>query len=207
MLTLFHSPRTRSTRVVALLAAMGRLDDVDVRSVSIPRVDGSGGPDAGNPHPEGKVPLLVHDAVAVRESAAIMLYLTDLFAEAGGLGVPVGDPLRGRYLAWLAWYAGVLEPVMVLDAAGLSHPFLPATFRGVRDAVARLDEALAGGPWLVAGRYTAADLLCASPFLWFPDLDPGTERVREWVARCGEHPSREAAERFDAALEAGTLAA
>ena len=120
MLTLFHAPRTRSTRVVALLAAMKRLGEVDVRLVYIPRVDGSGGPDAGNPHPEGKVPLLVHDGVAVRESAAIMLYLTDLFAGTDGLGVPVGDPLRGRYLAWLAWYAGVLEPVMVLDAAGLS---------------------------------------------------------------------------------------
>ena len=192
MLTLFHSPQTRSTRVVALLAAMDALDWVEVREVSVRRYDGSGARDAANPHPEGKVPLLVHDGVAIRETAAILLYLTDMFP-ASGLGVPVGDPLRGRYLSWLAWYAGVMEPALILDAARLEHPSLLATFRDVSAIRARLAEALAEGPWLVGGRYTAADLICASPFLWFRDLDPGSDAVRDWVARCSAHPGLVAA--------------
>jgi len=196
MLTFYHAPRTRSSRVLALLAAMDALDRVEIREVDIPRVDGTGRRDPANPHPEGKVPLLVHDGVAIWESSAILLYLTDLFPNSG-LGVPPGDPQRGRYLSWLAWYAGVVEPVLIHDAAGLSHPFLSATFRGPGEVWDRLSAALAEGPWLMGDRYTAADLLLSSPFLWFQDLDPGCERVRDWVARCAAHPARAAAVALD----------
>jgi glutathione S-transferase len=197
MLTLYHCPRTRSTAVLALLAAMKVLDRVELREVDIHHFrTGMGEPDPANPHPEGKVPLLVHDGVAIRERAAILLYLTDLFPGAG-LGVPVGDPLRGRYLSWLAWYAGVMEPVLILEAAKLDHPFLSATFRDAVAVRARLGEALAAGPWLVGDRYTAADLLCASPFVWFPDLDPGSPEVADWVARCSAHPGLAAARDWD----------
>ncbi len=196
MITFYHAPLTRSSRVLALLAAMDVLDQVDIRDVSIPRTDGTGRRDPANPHPEGKVPLLVHDGVTIWESAAILLYLTDLFPDSG-LGVPVGDPERGRYLSWLAWYAGVMEPALIHDAAGLSHPFLSATFRGPAEIRDRLSAALNEGPWLVADRYTAADLLVSSPYLWFQDLDPGCERIKDWVARCAAHPARLAALEMD----------
>ena len=197
MLTFYHSPYSRSTRVLALLCAMKALDWVELREVSIHRaMEGRGGPDPLNPHPEGKVPLLVHDGVAIRETAAILLYLTDLFPTSN-LGVPVGDPLRGRYLSWLTWYAGVMEPVLILDSAEVEHPWLQATYRGAAEVRARLAEALSEGPWLVGDRYTAADLLCASPFLWFPDLEPGSPQVADWVARCRAHPALEEARAMD----------
>jgi glutathione S-transferase len=196
MLTFYHSPRTRSTRVLTLLTAMDALDWVEIREVSIRHFDGRGSSDPANPHPEGKVPLLVHDGVAIRETAAILLYLTDLFPDSG-LGVPVGDPLRGRYLSWLAWYAGVMEPTLILDAAGLEHPYLSATFRDADTVRARLAEALADRPWLAGDHYTAADLLCASPFLWFGDLEPGTPQVADWVARCSAHPALARARAWD----------
>ena len=196
MITFYHSPMTRSTRVLALMAAMNILDWVDIREVSITRFDGSGRMDQGNPHPEGKVPVLVHDGVMIWETAAILLYLTDLFPEAR-LGIPVGDRERGRYLSWLAWYAGVMEPALVHDAAGLSHPFLTATFRGPAEIRERLSAALADEDWLVGGRYTAADLLLSSPYLWFKDMDPGCPRIADWVARCAAHPGRVAAMEMD----------
>ncbi len=179
MLTFFHAPQTRSSRVLALLLAMDRLDAVDLRVVSIPRADGSGRRDPSNPHPEGKVPLLVEDGVAIWESAAILLHLTDLFPETR-MGVPPGHPGRGRYLAWMTWYAGVVEPVLILDAAGLSHPFIQGSLRGVPEVRARLAQALAEGPWLAGDRFTAADLLVSSPFLWFEGLDAGSEAARDW---------------------------
>ena len=196
MITFYHSPMTRSTRVLALLAAMDILDRVTIHEVSITRFDGSGRPDTGNPHPDGKVPVLVDDGVMIWETAAILLYLTDLFPEAG-LGVPVGAPERGRYLSWLAWYAGVMEPALIHDAAGLAHPFLSATFRGPDAIRARLSEALETEDWLVGGRFTAADLLVSSPFLWFKDLQTGCPRVTDWVARCAAHPGRIAAMEMD----------
>src|SRR5690606_16013498 len=83
MLTLYHSPQTRSSTIVLLLEELGITDRVTVRQVTIPRSDGSGGRDPANPHPEGKVPLLMDGDVAIRERGAIILYLTDMFPKAG----------------------------------------------------------------------------------------------------------------------------
>jgi glutathione S-transferase len=196
MLTLFHAPHSRSTRIVTLAEEMGI--DLPVHPVRIPRQDGSGGRDPANPHPEGKVPLLVHDGVPIRESAAIMLYLTDLFPEAG-LGVPPGDPQRGAYLGWLFWYGNVMEPVYVHQVAGLSHPVLSTTFRGVPEAVERIFEALRDGrPYLLGERYTAADLIVASPYAWFTEATPSEPAIRDWVRRCTERPAAARAAARDA---------
>ncbi len=85
--------------------------------MNIPRMDGSGAADPDNPHPDKKVPALVHDGVLVTESAAIFAYLTDLFPHAG-IAPVVGDEKRGPYLSWLAYYAGVIEPVVSFETAG-----------------------------------------------------------------------------------------
>lgn len=201
MLTLFHAPLSRSTRIIGLLHAMDAMNKVDIRPVSIPRVDGSGGRDPANPHPEGKVPLLVDDGVAIWESAAIMLYLTDLFP-GGGMGVPQGDRLRGRYLSWLSYYGSVVEPVVILDHVGIAHPVLDTTFRGVPEVVGRLSAALAEGPWLMGDRYTAADLLMASPYQWFPEGTPEDPAIRDWVARCSDRPWSAAVAAYDERLMA-----
>jgi glutathione S-transferase len=199
MLTLFHSPHSRSTRILALLHAMDILDRVDIRTVTIPRVDGTGRRDPANPHPEGKVPLLVHDGVEIWESPAIILYLTDLFP-ASGMGVPPGDPQRGRYLSWLCYYGDVVEPVFVAAHAGLDHPVLQTTWRGVPELTARLSAALTNAPWLMGENYTAADLLLASPYQWFPDALPDDPAIRDWVARCGNRDWSAAVAAYDSRL-------
>ncbi len=78
MLTLYHSPRSRSSRIIRLIDELDIWTEVDIRIVSITHSDGTGEHDPNNPHPEGKVPLLVHDGVEIWESNAIILYLTDL---------------------------------------------------------------------------------------------------------------------------------
>lgn len=206
MLTLYHSPRSRSTRIIALLHELGMMDAVETRFVTIPRQDGSGARDPANPHPEGKVPLLVHDGDMIRESVAIILYLTDHFPQ-GGMGVPVGHPDRGGYLAWLAWYGSVMEPVLVHGAAGLTHPILDVTFRGMEEVTSRLETALRGAPWLMGDSYSAVDLLVASPFHWFGDIIPDVPVIRDWVARCAERPVAPAVLAFDALADQAIAAA
>jgi len=207
MLTLFHSPASRSSRIIGLLHAMQALDKVDIRLVSIPRQDGTGQRDPANPHPEGKVPLLVHDGVEIWETGAIMVYLTDLFPESS-LGVPIGDADRGRFLSWMVWYGAVLEPALILDAAGATHPWMTASIRGRAEALARLHGALISAPWLMGARYTVADMLCASAFLWNGDPLPDQPVVREWTARCASQPWAGAVDAYDgtlmATLSAGT---
>lgn len=196
MITLYHSPNSRSTRIVALLKDLDALDTVGIEVVTIPRMDGTGARDPRNPHPDGKVPLLDQDGVLVWDSSAIVQHLAELFPDAG-LSVPAGDPRRGAYLSWLAWYAGVVEPVLTLQALGIDHPGLSRTFRTADHVKARLAAALADRPYLLGEHYTAADLLLHSPYAWFGK--PGLPAIDAWVDRCTDRPGARFAAEFDAA--------
>ena len=206
MLTLIHAPQSRSSRIITLIDEMGIQDWVKIEPVSILRMDGSGHHDAANPHPEGKVPLLIHDGAVIRESGAIIQYLTDLFPDAG-LGRPVGHAQRGEYISWLYWYGAVMEPVLVCDALGLSQPSLARTFRGVAELTAKLSAALQTRPYLLGDSYSAADLLVHSPYAWFKDATPNDPAIRDWVARCMARPSVARTQVSDAALMAQVAAA
>ncbi|MBL9046296.1 MAG: glutathione S-transferase N-terminal domain-containing protein [Tabrizicola sp.] len=188
MLTLIHAPQSRSTTLLALIDELGIADKITIQQVSITRMDGSGQPDPANPHPEAKVPALVHDGHIITERGAIIAHLTTLFPEAG-LAPPVGSPEWGSYLTWLAWYQGVLEPVLILGAAGVEHPFIPRTFRTAKEVASRLRAALEKGPWLLGERFSAADLLVHSPFAWLKDATPDDPLIRDWLARCMARPS------------------
>jgi len=187
MLTLFHAPRSRSSRMIWLLEELGV--DYEIRYVDIPRMDGSGQADASNPHPDRKVPALLHDDVLVTESTAICLYLTDLYPRAR-IGPLPGDPARGPYLSWLAYYSGVIEPVVTLDFAGLGdHPQMHRTFRGVKEMQARIRAALDDNPYLLGHEFSAADLLIGSVGQWARKLLPEGEPVDGYLARLAARPA------------------
>ncbi|MBK4214385.1 glutathione S-transferase family protein [Paracoccus caeni] len=183
MPTLYHAPNSRSETIVSLIDAMGIRDKIDIVEVTIPRQDGTGGPDPKNPHPEGKVPYLVNGDDHIRERGAIITYLTELFPESG-LGREVGDPKRGEYLSWLFYYQGVLEPVILLDYLKIDDPVLNATFRDYDTVLKRLEEGLANGPFLLGDDFSAADVLCVSPFLFFGEGLRRSPVVEEWIKRC-----------------------
>lgn len=189
MLTLFHAPQSRSSAIMTLIEEMGIADKITVQTVTIPRQDGTGGRDPANPHPEGKSPALMHDGRVLTERGAIILHLTTLFPDSG-LAPAIGSPDWGAYVTWLSWYQGVLEPVLLLEAVGLSHPALSATFRGHKEAAARIRAALENGPWLLGDHYSAADLLVHAPYAWFKDSTPDDPLIRDWVARCMARPAR-----------------
>ncbi|MDV7270346.1 glutathione S-transferase family protein [Thioclava sp. A2] len=201
---LYHSPNSRSSTIVSLLHELGARDKVDVRVVSIPRQDGSGGRDAANPHPEGKVPYLVNGEDTVRERGAIVAYLCEAFPEAGLAPMP-GEAKRGEFLSWLFYYQGVLEPVLVGHVAEVKHPAYYATFRDMKTLTARLTDALQGRDFLLGDRFSAADLLMFSPFGFFTQMTPDVPVIKDWVARCMARPSMAEVARWDAELLAQTL--
>jgi len=201
MLTLFHAPQSRSTAMIALLDEMGITDRVTTQIVNIPRADGTGARDPANPHPEGKVPALLHDGHVITERGAIIAHLTTLFP-GSGMAPKIGTPDWGVFATWLSWYQGVLEPVLIHEVAGLSHPYLTGTFRSHKEATARIRTALETGPWLMGEHYTAADLLVHSPYAWFKDSTPDDPLIRDWVARCVARPATVAAKDSDAKLVA-----
>jgi glutathione S-transferase len=130
----------------------------------------------------------------VWESAAIIQYLADRFP-AAGLSVPPDHPQRGAYLSWFAWYAGVLEPLITLEFAGLQHPALVRTFRTKVEAEARLHSALQSHNFLFGDRFTAADLLLHSAYAW--KGKPGDPVIDAWVDRCMARRSVAFANDFD----------
>ena len=189
MLTFFHAPSSRSSVITVLIDEMGIQDQIETHIVEVPRSDGTGRRDPANPHPEGKVPALLHDGRIITERGAIMLHLCGLFPDSGMSPRP-GTPEWGAFASWLTWYQGVLEPVLILDFAKASHPLLTSTFRGPTEAAARIRAALEQGPWLMGENYGAADLLVHSPYALFQDITPDDPLIRHWLARCMDRPAR-----------------
>ncbi len=191
MLTLFHSPHTRSSRVVWLVEELGA--DCEIRYVTIPRRDGSSGPDASNPHPDKKVPALMHDDVLITESIAICQYLCDLHPDAE-VSRPIGHPERGPSMTWLAYYAGVAEPVLNAQFAGIGdNPIFHTTFRSRAEYDARILAALESRPYLIGDTPCAADVVFADMGINFRDLLPAGDAVDAWLGRMKARPAYERA--------------
>ena len=131
------------------------------------------------------MPYLTDGDDAVRERGAIMLYLTDAYPDAG-LGPLPGEAARGACLSWLFYCQGVIEPLLILKRANVSHPAITAGLRDFDTMIERLAEPLRRRPWLLGERFSAADMLCSSPFFWFADMMPAHPAIRDWVAGCGE---------------------
>ena len=196
MLTLHHAPQSRSSRILWMLEEVGAKYDLVI--TDIPRMDGSGAADPGNPHPDQKVPALVHDGALITESIAILQYLADLHPEAK-LAPAMGDPARGPYLTWLAYYAGVVEPVVNFQFAGLGdNPILQRTFRDGAAVQRRIAAALDANPYLLGDRFTAADLLYSSLGHFMRDVLPPGQRVDDYLQRCGSRPALARANAKDA---------
>ena len=187
MIRLYHAPRSRSTRMLWLLEELGL--PYAVEYVTIARMDGSDGPDARNPHPDKKVPAIVHDDVLITETSAICVYLNDL-ATSSSVAVPVGDVRRGPFLSWLAYYSGVIEPIVTLDAAGLGdHPAIKCTWRTSHEVGQRLLQALSGGPYLLGEHFSAADVLIASLGQWSRKMLPAGALIDDYLARMNARPA------------------
>ena len=185
MLTLFHAPKSRSTRMIWLLEELGAPYEIQV--VDIARRDGVGAKDPANPHPHKQVPALLDDGVLISESVAIALYLTDKFP-AAGIGPVVGDPLRGPYLTWLAYYAGVLEPVIGAHFEGrtATDPAPKAQYEAMD---ARLKSALEASPYLLGERFSAAAIMFASLLQFARQMLPGHAVYDEWLGRLNARPA------------------
>jgi glutathione S-transferase len=110
MITLYHAPRSRSSRIIWLLEELGA--DYRIELVPIIRGDGTGAPAPDSYlaiHPLRKVPAIKIFDEIVYESGAICLYLTDSHPKRE-IGPLPGHNDRAEYVRWLFFYTGALEP-------------------------------------------------------------------------------------------------
>ncbi|MEO7152427.1 MAG: glutathione binding-like protein [Burkholderiaceae bacterium] len=155
-------------------------------------------------NPMGKVPALLHGDALVTEQPAVYMYLADLYPEAG-LAPPIGDPLRGPYLRWMVYYGSCFEPALI-DRALKRDP-APASTSPYGDydtMLNTLTDQLAGGPWLLGDRFTAADVLWGTALGWTTmfKLVPELPVLTDYMARVNARPAMARARARDAALVA-----
>lgn len=200
-ISLYHAPNTRSSATLALLEELGAPYALHVLNMK-----------AGEQceaaylavNPMGKVPAIRHGDAIVTEQVAITLYLADLFSEAA-LAPAIGDRLRGPYLRWLVYYAASFEPAVV-DRAAKREPVLArmSPYGDYDTVMQTLAGQLAGGPYILGERFTAADILWGTALGWTIsfELVPARTVFTDYVARINARPAVARARARDAALAA-----
>jgi glutathione S-transferase len=197
----FHAPNTRSSGVLALLEELDADYDLHVLDLK-----------AGEQrsarylavNPMGKVPAIRHRDALVTEQVAVYIYLADLYP-AAGLAPPLGDPLRGPYLRWLAFYGSSFEPA-VIDRSMKREPAPLSTspYGDFDTMLGTLTQQLEPGPYLLGERFTAADVLWGTALAWTTGfgLVPSTPHIQRYVRAVLSRPAMAQARARDAALAA-----
>lgn len=205
-LTFYWAPMSSAGITVNVLKALKVEPD---KRIEVSIVDGdTHKPDFLRINPNGKIPVIVHDGVAIFESAAITLYLGETFGVQAGLYPPPG-PARGEVMKWVVWAAtdifataGVLHTHIPSEAVGAEgkasglcvppddHHKSSREYDMAKQQMAKhikvLDGALDGELYLAGNQYSLADVQVHSVMWWISVLYPITEstpNVQAWMAR------------------------
>jgi glutathione S-transferase len=196
MLTLYHSPQSRSIRPRWLIEELGV--PCEVKLVSLAAGDQKK-PEYLKLNPNGAVPTLVDGDLVLWESAAICQYLADKYPEKR-LAPAVGTPERGRYYQWIHYaMSGIEPPAVTVFLHTMQLPEaerIPALVDGAKAQLGRVitivDDALAGREWMLGSQFSAADVMVGSTLVWCQMLGLIGDRyanVPGYLARCAARPA------------------
>jgi glutathione S-transferase len=196
MIALYHSPRTRSLRVLWLLEELGV--PYELRTLSF-TADVLKGPEYARVNPLGKVPSITDGELTMFESGAIVEYLIERYGN-GRLAPQPGSPARRTYLQWIHFAESTcMPPVSDLAQHTIFKPEAERLAALVPDAQARiaawlavLESTLAGRPYLLGDDLSAADVMMGYAVLltkWFGLLGDRYPNLSAYVARLEERPA------------------
>jgi glutathione S-transferase len=188
MITLYHSPQTRSGSIVWLLEELEV--PYETKLVDFRRMDGTGSRDPSNPHPHGKVPALVDGDETVFEGSAIALFLTDKY-RTKRMGPAVGDPQRGEYLSWLAYRPGVMEPALLSRRFEIKHVYGAMGWAPADEVEEVLNRHLSSRQYFLGDEFTALDILLGGGvhFMVMAKMIKATPVLTAYSARIIERPA------------------
>jgi glutathione S-transferase len=155
---LYYMPRTRSSRVLWLLAEIGAPYEL----VKMAPKDRSSAEHLAR-HPLGRVPALeLDDGTVMFESAAICLQLADLHPDSG-LIEPLQSAERALIYQWVLFAMTEIEAPLYRWIRDTAENSSDASARErFAAAAAAIETALSGRDWLVADHFSVADVVCAS---------------------------------------------
>jgi glutathione S-transferase len=176
VIDLYYLPGAASLVVHAALEEAG----AEYNLVRATRKNGVfGPPEAARLNPAGRVPTMSFDGLAMTESVACLMHVSDLYP-AAGLAPAAGTPERGQWYRWLIYLLSPVQSTFYgFIAPGRSAPV------GAQDAVrahsvealggyrAALDAHLAAsGPYLLGELFSGADLFLFMLTRWGRRLEP-----------------------------------
>lgn len=190
MMTLYWAPQSRSFTALWLMEEVGQPYErvlVDIRAGA------QATPEFRAINPMGKVPALKDGEAALAETPAICAYVAERHPDAG-LTPPVGDPARARFLYWLFFYSGCMEPAIVQMTSKLEIPSVTAGWGDAQRVFDVLDNALAKGPgpWLLGEQFSAADVMIGSGLNFFTRIFkvvPPRPSFDAYIDRCVARPA------------------
>ncbi|WGT63498.1 glutathione S-transferase family protein [Variovorax paradoxus] len=162
MLKLYFDPQSRSQ------VAKWMLDEAGVEYeivTTLIREKAHKRPEYLKINPAGKLPALVDGRTRVFENAAICMYVADKFPQAR-LAPPADSPDRGRYLSLMVYSTAQLEPAMGDSLLGVRSNNSARGWTNFEQAKDAVERELGEGPYLFGARFTAADVMIGSMFIW-----------------------------------------
>lgn len=162
-------------------------------------------PDFFNASPMGKVPALADGEVKLADSAAIALYVADRYPQAG-LAPAIDHPDRGRYLYWMTFAPGVIEPAMGEYFSKVEPNPGPNAWGSFDIMIKTLEAHVPETGWMLGERFSAADVMIGSSivFMRLFGLPVEAAHLNAYADRCLARPAYAAALAEDqAAAEAG----
>ena len=188
MMQLYWCPRTRSFTALWLMEKTGQ-------AYERVRIDISEGaqktPEYLAINPMGKVPALQDGDATLAEAAAICAYVAERYPQAK-LAPPLGDPKRAKYLYWLFFGPGCIEPAMVQLSTKIEMNPVAAGWGDAQRVFDVLDAALTTGPWLLGETFSAADILIGSGLNFAVrmfKMVPSRPSFERYVDACSARPA------------------
>ncbi len=188
MITLYHSPQTRSGSIVWLLEELQV--PYETKQVTFRKADGTGEVDPANPHPHGKVPALADDGETVFESGAIALFLTDKYRNVK-MGPAPGDAKRGEYLSWLFYRPGVMEPAFMERRFNIQHVNGAMGWAKTEEVEDVLNNHLSKNKYFLGDEFSAADIMLGGGlyYMMLFKMTPETGALKEYTSRITARPA------------------
>ena len=188
MMKLYWSPRTRSFSSLWLMEETGEryervLIDVFKGAQKTPEYLAI--------NPMGKVPALQDGEATLAEAAAICAYVAERYPQSR-LAPPLGDSLRAKYLYWLFFAPGCIEPAMVQLATKVEMNPVAAGWGDAQRVFDVLDAALQKGLWILGDSFSAADAAIGSGLNFAVRLFkmvPSRPSFERYIDRCAARPA------------------
>ena len=155
---LYWSPRSRSFSALWMMEETGQPYERVLTDIS---TGAQKKPEFLAVNPMGKVPALQDGEATLAEQSAICAYVAERYPDAK-LAAPLGDVRRAKYLYWLFFVPGCIEPAILQIATKVQISPVQAGWGTSTQVFDVLAHAVGNGSWLLGEQFTAADVMIGS---------------------------------------------